>query len=171
MYKAPSRRKRKEAIKVPNMVPILDAIFILIFFLLTSASFTAIKEISSEVPILSDQEPPKDLKKPLALTLKLYQNSISVLTGLPGTVLRSFKRDQEGKFPLEELHNFLVSLKQRNLKETSAIFEPLANLSYEEIVSIMDAVRMLNRTDPALFYQDTRIRVLFDKIMFGNIQS
>lgn len=171
-YNKPSRRSRKQAVKVPNMVPILDAIFILIFFLLTSASFKAIKEISSEVPIISDAEPPKDLKKPLGLTLKIYQNKISVLTGIPGTVRKNFKRNEEGKFPLEALHTFMVDLKQKNLKEQTAIFEPLANLTYEEIVSIMDAVRMLNRTDPAMFDKDdNKIKLLFNKIMFGNIQS
>jgi len=154
------------------MVPILDAIFILIFFLLTSASFKAIKEIASEVPIIAAGEPPKDSKRPLALTLKIYQNSISILTGLPGTVKRTLKRNSEGKYPLEELHSYMIQIKQKNLKEQTVIFEPLANITYAEIISIMDAVRTLNRTDPALFdKEDNKIKLLFNKIMFGNIQS
>jgi biopolymer transport protein ExbD len=170
-YRAPSRRRRKEAIKTPNMVPILDAIFILIFFLLMSASFTALKEITSPIPILSDEEPPKSKKVPLSLTLKIYQNSIQVLTGVPGSVRKSFRRAEDGKFPLEALHDYLVTLKEKNLDEKLAIFEPLANLKYEEIVAIMDAVRMLKRTDKALYYKDSRLKMLFDNIMFSNIQS
>ena len=171
MYRAPSRRRRKEAIKTPNMVPILDAIFILIFFLLMSASFTAMKEITSPIPIASDEVPPKSKKKPLSLTLKIYQNSIQVLTGVPGNTLKTFKRNADGKFPLEDLHNLLVRLKEKNLGEKLAIFEPLANITYEEIVAIMDAVRMLKRTDKALYYKDSRLKSLFDNIMFSNIQS
>jgi len=171
MYRAPSRRRRKEAVKSPNVVSILDVIFILIFFLVMSASFNALKEITSPIPIISDEEPPKSKKKPLSLTFVIYQNSISVLTGVPGTIRKTFRRNQEGKFPLEDLHNYLVNLKAKHLGETLAIFEPLANLTYEEIVSIMDAVRTLKRTDKALYYKDTRLKALFDNIMFSNIQS
>jgi len=171
MYRAPSRRRRKEAVKSPNVVSILDVIFILIFFLVMSASFNALKEITSPIPIISDEEPPKSKKKPLSLTLIIYQNSISVLTGVPGSVRRTFKRNQEGKFPLEELHNYMIKLKERNLTETLAIFEPSANVTYEEIVTIMDAVRTLRRTDKALYYKDTKVKALFDNIMFSNIQS
>ncbi len=171
MYRAPSRRRRKKAVKSPNVVSILDVIFILIFFLVMSASFNALKEITSPIPIISDEEPPKSKKKPLSLTFVIYQNSISVLTGVPGTIRKTFRRNQEGKFPLEDLHNYLVNLKAKHLGETLAIFEPLANLTYEEIVSIMDAVRTLKRTDKALYYKDTRLKALFDNIMFSNIQS
>ena len=61
MYRVPSRRKTKKQMAKPNLIPILDAVFIFIFFLLMSANFIKIFEISSDVPIVSTVEPPKSL--------------------------------------------------------------------------------------------------------------
>ena len=63
-YRTPTSRRTKKKKQGLNLIPILDAIFILIFFLLMSAQFVKIYEIGSDVPIVSDQEPPKDKKKP-----------------------------------------------------------------------------------------------------------
>ena len=50
------------------------------------------------------------------------------------------------------------------------------DLAYEEIVKIMDSVRMLKKTDDAFFRKgkdglDVKIMNLFDKIIFGNLMS
>ena len=57
MLRAPSRRKRKEPVKRLNLIPILDAVFIFIFFLLMSANFIKIYEVQSDVPIVSTTPP------------------------------------------------------------------------------------------------------------------
>ena len=175
MYRAPSRRKPKKDIGKPNLIPILDAVFIFIFFLLMSANFLKIYEIPSDVPILSDAEPPKN-QKPLALTLRINASNIEVLTGVPSQVHVRVGKSADGFYDLEKLHAVLLSLKERNLKEETAILEPIVDLSYEDLVKIMDATRELRNTDPALFAKDkdgidVRLRASFPKIIFGNIQS
>ena len=79
-----SKRKIAKPPKL-NLIPILDAIFIFIFFLLMSAQFIDIYEIGSDAPISasSDKHPEKD---PLNLTLVLKNDSIVVKTGLNGDV-------------------------------------------------------------------------------------
>lgn len=175
MYRAPSRRKTKKEFVKPNLIPILDAVFIFIFFLLMSANFVKIYEIPSEVPIISDAEPPKD-QKPLALTLKVNASYIEVLTGVPSRSYTRVGKAADGFYDLEKLHSVLLDLKNKNLKEVTAILEPIVDLSYEDIVKIMDATRELRNTDPALFAKDKdgvemRLKALFPKIIFGNIQS
>ena len=169
-----SRRTRRGHTKL-NLTPVLDAVFIFIFFLLMSANFLQIFEISSDVPTTSDAEPPKNLK-PLGLTLKISESSIEIYTGIPSQKIRSFGKDEKGKFKTEDLHNFLLGLKRNFPKEKTAIFEPTPFIKYEEIVEIMDAVRQIRNTDDPIYEKDKdninqKLNKLFDNIVFGNLLS
>lgn len=96
--------------------------------------------------------------------------------GIPSRFAKSFGKNTQGKYDLEGLRNYLVALKEKYSYERTIIFEPRIDLVYEEMVLIMDAVRMLRSTDPAIFTKDEdgldkRIYELFDDIIFGNIRS
>ena len=176
MYQAPSRRKSRRGISTPNLTPILDAVFIFIFFLLMSANFIKLFEISSDVPILSDQPPPRNQKPPLALTLKITDGGLQFYSGVPARHLKTFRQDAEGSYVFEEIREFLVEIKKKHPKENSIVFEPEIDLEYLKLVEIMDAVRMLNDLDEAIYYTDkdgvdVRAKNLFGNIIFGNIQS
>lgn len=176
MLRVPTSRKRKKPEEKLNLVPIMDSIFIFIFFLLMSATFLKIYEIGSPIPIISDQEPPKDDKPPLALTLAVSTNEMTLSSGVPSRVIKKFQRQADGQFNYDELHAVLIYIKKSNVNEDSIIFEPVGDLTYEEIVKIMDAVRMLNKTDEAIFKPnkegiDEKIKNLFDRIIFSNLMS
>lgn len=176
MIKLPSSRRKKKPEEKLNLVPIMDAVFIFIFFLLMSANFVKVFEISSDVPIVSDQEPPKPKKDPLALTLTIEEKGIILSKGIPSREFKTIAKLADGKHDLETLHNTIISIKKSNLDEDSIILEPVADLSYEEIVGIMDAVRLLKNTDEAIFKKnkeglDEKIKLLFSQILFGNLMS
>jgi len=176
MLRVPTSRKRRKSEERLNLVPIMDAVFIFIFFLLMSASFLKIYEIGSDVPILSDAEPPKDKKDPLALTLAAIPNEIVLSRGIPSRSFKKFTRQADGEFNYDEIHAVLIDIKKQHLDENTIIFEPGGDLTYEEIVKIMDAVRMLHRTDEAIFKTnkdgiDEKIKDLFSKIIFSNLMS
>lgn len=175
MLRVPTSRKRKKPEEKLNLVPIMDSVFIFIFFLLMSASFLKIYEIGSDVPIVSDAEPPKNEKDPLALTLTANENELILSRGIPSRPIRKFQR-VAGEFNYEELHTVLVDLKKQYVNEDTIIFEPEGDLTYDEIVKIMDAVRMLNKTDEAIFKTnkdgiDEKLKSLFSKIIFSNLMS
>jgi biopolymer transport protein ExbD len=176
MLKVPTSRKRKKPEEKLNLVPIMDSVFIFIFFLLMSASFLKIYEIGSPIPIVSDQEPPKNEKEPLALTMVIETNEITLSAGVPSRTLQKFKRQSDGQFNYDEIHSVLIGIKKKNLDEDSIIFEPVGDLTYEEIVKIMDAVRVLNKLDEAIFKTnkegiDEKLKTLFDKIIFSNLTT
>ena len=178
MLRVPSRRKKKGPPSKINLIPILDAIFIFIFFLLLSSSFLNVFEIASPLPLASEADPPpsKVKQRPLNLTLKITNRTLKIYTGLPGRLKKTFTSDTNGSFPLDELHTYLIDLKGRHLKEKTIIFEPQIDLRYEDLVKIMDSVRILKKTDPSLYRTgedgiDERVEELFNDIMFGNIQS
>lgn len=175
MYKVPSRKSRKAKIPKPNLIPILDSVFIFIFFLLMSANFNQVFEINSDVPIISDQEPPKDEKPPLALNLKILANQIEVYTGIPGRLVQTFGK-KDGEYELKSLRDYLINLKKNNSGEKTLILEPVIDLKYEELVKIMDSVRALKKTEPEIYHKndqgiDIRVKELFDNIVFGNSQG
>lgn len=176
MYSAPSRRKQRKEVQRPNLIPILDAVFIFIFFLLMSASFIKIYEIQSDVPIINPGQPPKNDKPPLALTLRILQDQIVIYTGVPSRVRHRINKTPDNTYDFEALRTYLITVKQQNLDERTVILEPLIDITYEEVVNIMDSVRLLRRTDPAIFKKtegglEQRVNELFDNIVFGNIQS
>lgn len=176
MLRVPTSRKRSKGDEKLNLVPILDSVFIFIFFLLMSASFLKIYEIGSPIPLVSDQEPPKSKKVPLALTMTADTNVITLKRGVPSRVIQQFKRQPSGDFNYEEIHTVLINIKKQHMDEDSMMFEPDGDLTYEELVKIMDAVRVLHKTDEALYKTnkdgiDEKIKNLFDKIIFSNTMS
>ena len=176
MLKIPSRKRTKKSKDERlNLIPILDSVFIFIFFLLMSVNFIQLYEINSDVPMLSSKKPPED-KKPLALTLTIRENNIAIATGLPSTVRKTINKLADGSYDLVDLHDYLISLKNQFPQEKDAIIEPLIDVTYEDLVKIMDAVRLFNKTDPEIFTKDAnglqqKMEELFNNIIFGNIQS
>lgn len=175
-YKQPTRRKAKREDGRLNLIPILDSVFIFLFFLLMSTQFLKIFEIGSDIPILSAAEPPKTKKKPLALTVTVEKSGFNVYTGVPSVLRKRIPKDSNGDYNLESLHTYLVNLKKTNRNEKSVILEPNVNLKYQEIINIMDSVRMLKNTDDQIFRKDkdgieVQVKELFNKIVFGNLMS
>ncbi len=174
MYRRPSRKFRAKETERPNLIPILDAVFIFIIFLLTTANFLELSEISSEVPLVSTAPPPKE--KPLALTLEIRENDLAIYSGVPSILKNRFSNLEKNLYNLEELHQYLIQIKEKNPLEQTLIIDPLVDIEYEKLVEIMDAVRLLRKTDPAIYLKDkdgidVRTNELFPNIIFGNTQS
>ena len=175
MIKIPSSRRKKKPEEKLNLVPIMDSVFIFIFFLLMSSQFIKIMEIGSDVPIVSEAEPPKN-KNPLALVLRVIPGEIILTKGLNAVIVGKYPRLETGEFDLDKLHNNLLELKKSDLDDESIIIEPHEQIGYEDLIKIMDAVRIIEKTDEAIYKKgkdglDTRLENLFSKIIFGNINS
>jgi biopolymer transport protein ExbD len=170
MMEAPGGKKSPQKLIKLNLTPMMDFLMVVIFYFLMVSNPHVFKELSSEVPILSEEEV-KEQTPPLALTLKIDSKNISVFTGVPETLLKTFVKKEDGSFPLEELHNLVHGIKKNHLKDKQAILHPEPEVSYEEIVKIMDAIRLIRNTDESLYSQDQKIEELFSEIIFGNVQS
>lgn len=158
------RRKLKKPPKL-NLIPILDAIFIFIFFLLMSAQFIDIYEIGSDAPITSTTSPEMK-KEPLNLTLVLSGNSITVKTGMNENVYKTYKFSE-----LDKMNNDLIELKKKHPKEESAILKPTHNFKYEKIVKVIDKTREIAKPNVYITAIDNKNRKyptkkLFEKIIF-----
>jgi len=134
------QRNKKETSCKPNVIPILDAVFIFIFFLLMSAQFLEIHEIGSDAPAVKTiSEDNKDDRPPLNLTLKINSKDIAIVTGIEGVVKYRVPRNKENTFLMLTKH--LATLKEKHPKETSVILRPSKGVDFKSIVRIMDASR------------------------------
>jgi len=152
-------RDKSKLVK-PNLIPILDAVFIFIFFLLMSAQFLKVREIGSDAPavkMISSDDPKKDQ---LNLILDINEKSISIKTGLPE---KEYQLINLGTADFNQQINLtLIDLKKKFPEERNVIVRPGKKVKYYQIVSVLDSVRTVNEqvSDFELNNQ------LFDRVVF-----
>ena len=155
------KRRKNEKL---NLIPILDSVFIFIFFLLMSAQFLDLYEIGSDVPIVKSLPSSSSDDKALNLTLEIFQDSVIIKKGLDGRRVGKVVKES-GKYNVEKLKQILMMIKRDHRTEKQVILKPERKVSYTEIVQIMDAVRAYHPVS-----QDKEER-LFNKIVFDTIGS
>jgi biopolymer transport protein ExbD len=139
-------RKIKKPEKL-NLVPILDSVFIFIFFLLMSAQFVDVYEIGSSLPMAKETTEKQD-KDPLNLTLEISKENIIVKTGLKNPRSRSFASVQK-----DELKTYLTELKTANPTENTMILKADPKIPFQQLVSVIDTTQMGKDSKKKLFEQ------------------
>ncbi len=135
-----------------NLVPILDSVFIFIFFLLMSAQFVDVYEIGSKLPMTKEAD--QDIKKdPLNLTVEIKKEEIVIKTGLRTIASKSFSWEDES-----QIKNYLQDLKLKNKEENTMIVRVDKKLSFQELVKAIDLTQKPS--------EDTQ--KLFEQIVFDN---
>lgn len=131
-----------------NLVPILDSVFIFIFFLLMSAQFVDVYEIGSSVPMTKEAKEEKVDKDPLNLTLEITKTQIVVKTGLRATQTRTFASEQK-----KELKEYLIELKRKHPKENTMILKSDPKISFQNLVTVIDSTQNPKESKDQLFPQ------------------
>ncbi len=137
-----------------NLVPILDSVFIFIFFLLMSAQFVDVYEIGSSVPMTKEAKDEKQEKDPLNLTLEVTKTQITVKTGLRNPRSRTFASEQK-----TEMKEYLTELKRLNPKENTMILRADPKISFQNLVVVIDSTQNT---------KDSKKGKLFEQIVFDN---
>ena len=140
------RKKKNNKI---NLIPIMDAVFIFIFFLLMSAQFVKIHEIASTTPKVS---PTKNDKEPLNLKVKITETEV--------TLSRGTKEKQFAQYKIEDtaqMSQDIVKLKSQFPDEHTATIFPLKTIKYKQVVKVVDAIRV----------NDQGLKKGFSKIVFS----
>ncbi len=141
-------RKLKKPEKL-NLVPILDSVFIFIFFLLMSAQFVEVYEIGSTVPMVKETKDKPDEKDPLNLTLEIdVEKKVVVKTGLKSPRSRSFASTQ---YP--EMKEYLRELKGQHPKENTMILRANPKVPFQALVTVIDNTQESKDSKKKLFEQ------------------
>jgi biopolymer transport protein ExbD len=131
-----------------NLVPILDSVFIFIFFLLMSAQFVDVYEIGSSVPMMKEAKNEKQEKDPLNLTLEVSKTQIVVKTGLRSPRSRTFASEQK-----KEIRDYLTELKRQHPKENTMILKADPKISFQNLVTVIDSTQKEKGSKEELFSQ------------------
>ncbi len=137
-------RKKREIpdLEKLNLVPIMDAVFIFIFFLLFSAQFIKIYEIETNAPIVSEVPSDEKLEKdPLNLVVKIYERKLELLKGIDQEIFETyFTKDENYK---EELKAKLIEVRKQHPNDDYIILSPISVIPYKEIIKIIDIAQKI----------------------------
>lgn len=156
MYKTPSARRRKRTFVPLNLVSILDMVFILNFFLLSSAQFIKIFEIGSDLPIYKFSADDNPKKKTLELKVIIDSSVVTLVNGVNREKFGSY--DYRDKEKLVEMREMLDAVKDKYPDENAAIINSTKDVQYQDLVAIIDHIREIRH--------DSELKKLFNQIMF-----
>jgi biopolymer transport protein TolR len=177
MLKRPSSRRKggNEEVNL-NLVPMLDALVTLIAFLLFTMSFMSFVSIESPVPVASTNELERNMKeKPLQLTLTLKEKEVEIWSPFRKVPSQTIAHTPEGTPNVLEIHDALLKIKAKFPTETKIIFVPAGATSYDFMISVMDAVRTIEKTDSPIYVKNVKtgvdepLKTLFPEVIFGNL--
>ncbi len=177
MLKRPSSRRHSTPHEIQiNLVPMLDALVTMISFLMYTMAFLSLSMIESPLPIVSNEVNEVQLKeRPLQLTLSMGDQDVLLWSPFELIPQISVPNRKDGSVDVLKLHEKLVEIKQKFLKETKIIIVPKGDTTYETIVSVLDSARGLDKTDPVLSMKNSKtgvqeqIKALFPETVFGNL--
>ena len=136
--------KKVQGMAKLNLIPILDAIFIFIFFLLMSAEFVQLVEISiNKTTVRNDL----NKKEGLSLNLFLGEKDVVIETEKNGKKDRTKIKGLVGENKFEEVYKKIIEIKRKNIKERKVTIIPNRKVKYEKIIRIMEVVRTIKKED------------------------
>jgi biopolymer transport protein ExbD len=143
-----------------NIVPMIDMMVILVFFLLFTAVFSNTNILELNLPAPNSSVP--ELPKGLQLEVIVRKNTIEIADRNSG-VLRALPR-KEGEYDYKGLSDFLQFVKSKYPTVMAANVLMEEDIPYDVLVQTMDSVRLFEKDDAPLF---TKVE-LFPDISVGD---
>jgi biopolymer transport protein ExbD len=128
-----------------NIVPMIDMMVILVFFLIFTAVFSKTNILQLNLPSSSNAAP-ADLPKGLKLEVIIRPNDLLVNDRNSGP-LKVLENTASG-YDLENLSVFMRRVKSQYPQMTDATILPSPNVSYDTLVQVMDTVRIYQLPTP-----------------------
>jgi len=122
-----------------NIVPMIDMMVILVFFLIFTAVFSKTNILQLNLPSASTAAP-LDLPKTLKLEVIIYPDGL-VINDRNSGPLKTLANTADGP-DLDGLSTFMRQVKSQYPDMTDATVLPSAATSYDTLVQVMDAVRV-----------------------------
>ena len=127
-----------------NIVPMIDMMVILVFFLIFTAVFSKTNILQLNLP--ASGNPAQDLPKGLKLEVIIRPNDL-VINDRNSGPLKVLENTQSG-YDLQNLSQFMIRVKSQFPQMTDATILPSPATSYDTLVQVMDAVRVYQLPTP-----------------------
>ena len=126
-----------------NLIPIMDAVFIFIFFLLFSAQFIKIYDIESDAPVVSEVPPSQvEEKPPLNLKVKITPDEYVITKGFNDIIIKKIP-NFDNEESLKNLKDYVFNIRKKNPDDNYIIIAPEETIQYDLIAKVMDTVKSL----------------------------
>ncbi|MEN9528897.1 MAG: Biopolymer transport protein ExbD/TolR [Pseudomonadota bacterium] len=164
-----------------NVTPMLDLFSVLIIFLLATSVFSATGETRIEIPFLSSQPPPKqeELEKNPEKTVNITIDTKTVKYQQATTASSVVKDEIEVPLTeegLDKIQQKIYDIRKENAKFDKVTVFTQAEVSYEKLVMVLDAVRVLRAGRAPIRYPDdykmpsgVDPESLVTKVVLGNV--
>lgn len=148
-HKPSGRNHRMKPDEELNIVPMIDMVTNLMFFLMMFASVMPVMMINAPMPkIASTAEEVKKAKESenaFEVTVSVSKKGFDVRSDAGS---KSIPVIAEGKYNYAELHTFLVQLHAKKPKAKELTLTPADDTPYDVMIEVMDAARELVKADP-----------------------
>ncbi len=165
MRLAVKEKNKGKRIERLNLIPILDAIFIFIFFLLLSAEFVQLGEIAMKVDPLAKSARGGGGQKESSVNLFLKKKLLVLETDHEALKEKIVLKIDHEKNYLKELHKKLVELKKKMPDERKIKIWPSDNVSYESVLKVVEVVKYSYKKDKKKRFP------LFDLVTLGHLKG
>lgn len=151
MAHAPSGKNHR--IKPPeelNLVPMIDMVTNLMFFLMMFASVLPVVMIDAPLPKIAataeEEKKAKDQNNKLEVTVDITKDGFTLKT--PITANKHIPLIQNKDYDYKELHKALIDLHQKKPDSKEITLMPADDVPYDVMVQVMDEARELHPGDP-----------------------
>jgi biopolymer transport protein ExbD len=144
-----------------NIVPMIDMMVILVFFLLFTAVFSNTNILELNLPAPNSSVP--ELPKGLQLEVHVRHTGLDIADRNSG-ILRSLPMNAAGEYDYKGLSEYLQFVKSKYPAVTEASVLLESDIAYDVLVQTMDNVRLYQLDDPPAF---TKVE-LFPDISVGD---
>lgn len=162
-----------------NLAPMLDIIVSIVPMLLMSVAFVHVTIIETPVPqvveraIASANEKTKDQTQ-VSLSMS-KEDGFKITVVNKGATKQTMIALKNGEFDMDGLHAETLQLKKAFPEVFRLELNPNENVPLNEIVGVMDTVRMVRSGEPKIVFNDVdngkpvETNLMFPDIVFGNV--
>ena len=154
--KSRAAKRQRQGVMDLNITPFMNLMVVLIPFLLSGVVFSRLSILEMSLPTAeAESSSPQTEKAPFRLIVTLREKGLSVVGTALGRVVFPSKK---GKYDLEGLIHLLLKVKAQYPLEEGLTLLSEPEISYELLVSVMDACR------------ENEEKALFPEISIGEVK-
>lgn len=154
------RRRHSEELGEPEMLPMMNVLFILVLVLMGMSTFMPLGAISTEAPRLAGagEGPGGPTTNELNLVVMLQSDGInlsvrgSIQSGAAGPLIPKVQRNGALEYDFETLNQRLAQIKTENPGDNRVMIMADPDVIYDDIIKTMDASRR-SRENKVMFPQ------------------
>jgi len=161
MFLARRRQRRKKELADLDLTTFLNMMVVLIAFLLVSAVFSRITIQELKLPSAAGRSTPD---KPV-ITIEVIVRKAGLEISDGKRVVAAIPRSG-GAYNLPKLSEYLQHLKEQYSEKTDATLLSEADIPYEDVITVMDAVKAARIKEPGK--DEPKIVVLFPDLSIGD---